>query len=93
MNKNTNLNGRTEQLLLTAGTKLEGTRAGDAVVILIAGGTEQSAILTHFSTDRAHFAWKTGPGRYDSQACSYHSSKWARNILAVFPAGCKFLAV
>lgn len=72
---------------------------GDAVVVIIAGGSQQSAILTHFSKDstqrhvRAHFAWKTGPGRYDGAACSYHSSKWARNIIAVFPKDAKFLAV
>lgn len=78
---------------MTKTTKLEGATIGDAVVILVAGGTHQSAILTHFSTDRAHFAWRTGPGRYDVQACSYHSSKWGRNIIALFPKGAKFLAV
>lgn len=80
-------------------TTLPTLSVGDAVVIRLDNGTQQSAVLTHFSTDstkrhrRAHFAWKTGPGRYDTQSYSLHSSKWTSRVVAVFPAGCKFLAI
>lgn len=69
---------------------------GDAVVLVLSNGNQQSAIVTGFtlvnqSHRYAHFAWKTGPEDFDS--LSLHSCKWADRVLAVFPKDCKFLAV
>lgn len=77
-------------------TTLPTLSVGDAVVIRLDNGTEQSAKVIDFSRKNeshvyAVFAWRTGPRT--SNSLLLHSCKWADRVLAVFPAGCKFLAV
>lgn len=71
---------------------------GDAVVLRLEDGSEQSATVTHFAlkneTHRyAYFAWKTGPRVSDTQYLALHSCKWAERVVAIFPKDSKFLVV
>jgi hypothetical protein len=72
---------------------------GDAVVLTLDNGDQQSAVVIEFSLDSsrrhryAKFAWKTGPRPSDVLFMSLHSCKWADRIVAVFPKDAKFLAV
>jgi hypothetical protein len=74
---------------------LDLSNVGDCVVIKLSDGVQRSALMTFLTHDgaRAHFSWRTGPGRYDVQSTTIDRSKWGRFVLAIFPAGCKFLAV
>lgn len=66
---------------------------GTSVVLLLDNGSQQSATFAYLSRSRAHFTWKTGPGRRDFYTHSIPSAQWNMWVLAVFPKDVMFLAV
>lgn len=74
--------------------KLDKTNIGDAVVIVTADGVQRSAIVMSITPEgRVTFAWKSGPGPSEVGIAEFGKELLARRVLAIFPAGCKFLAV
>lgn len=72
--------------------KLDHTNIGDAVVIRLPNGTEQSAILASIAPDgRANFVWKSGHNRTAGIAAG---GEFLRNmVIAIFPPKSSFLVV
>lgn len=81
MNKNTNP------------ATLNTTNIGDAVVVRLNCGTQQSAIVRHVDSDGSYaaFDWPSGNGQ--TAGIGMGRSFFAERVLAIFPPGVKFLAV
>lgn len=72
--------------------KLDKSNIGDSVVIRELNGTERSAIMSGMSDDgRARFVWLGENGL--PAGCAMGGEFLRDAVLAIFPAGSKFLVV
>lgn len=72
---------------------LNDSNIGDAVVVVLNDGSQQSAILHSFDGNRAFFAWRFNRNVRAFNCCSIPVKDIATRVLAIFPRGCNFLAV